>query len=97
MVTAELDAYSTVSGWCKYLYLAMSTLLVVTNARSIPDLQAVSEHLKDAILGTSVPFEFEGGHDRVSLDIPRNGTVEGDWSITPLVPLVVSPASSVMR
>jgi len=65
-----------------------------TNASYTPDLQAVCEHLKGAILGTSLQFEFEG--DRVSLDIPREGIVEGDWSITPLVPLVVSPLFSVM-
>jgi len=65
-----------------------------TNASCTPNLQAVCEHLKDAILGASLPFEFEG--DCVSLDIPRGGIVKRDWSITPLVPLVVSPLFSVM-
>ena len=69
----------------------------MTSASCIPDLQAVSEHLKDAILGTSVSFEFEGDHDRISLDIPREGIVKRDWSITPLVAPVVSPLFSVIR
>ena len=59
------------------------------SATYIYHLQAVYKNLKDAILGISLPFEFEG--DCVSLDIPEEGMVKGDWSITPLVPLMVSP------
>lgn len=63
--------------------------MAVTNATYISDLQAVCKYLKDPILGLSLPFEFEGNH--VSLDIPEDGIIESNWSITPLVPLIVSP------
>ena len=58
-------------------------------------MQAICKHLKDAIPGTSIQFEFEG--DCISLDIPGRRQVERDWSITPLVPLVVSQFFCVMK
>jgi len=59
------------------------------------NLDACTTRLKDAIPGVSIQFEFEC--DCVSLDIPGEGMVKRDWSITPLVPLVVSQFFSVMK
>lgn len=58
-------------------------------------IQAICKRLKDAIPGVSIQFEFEC--DCVSLDIPGEGMVKRDWSITPLVPLVVSQFFCVMK
>ena len=97
VVTAELDAYHAVSGWCKYLSLFECTFgchYTSTNATYVPVLQAVRKQLNNPILGTSLLFEFEGDH--VSLDIPREGMVERNWSIIPLVPLIVSTLFSLV-
>jgi len=58
-------------------------------------MQAICKHLKDAIPGVSIQFEFEG--DCISLDIPGEGMVKRDWSITLLVLFVVSQFFCVMK
>ena len=50
-------------------------------------MQAVLKYLRGAAVGAEISIEFEG--DEISLDIPREGTVEAGWAIKLVTPPVV--------
>ena len=50
-------------------------------------MQAVLKYLRGAAVGAEISIEFE--EDEISLDIPREGTVEAGWAIKLVTPPVV--------
>ena len=50
-------------------------------------MQAVTNYLKDAVIGAEIKLEFE--KDSISLDIPCEGTEVNGWVIQVITPTVV--------
>ena len=66
------------------------TVYTFHNSKSLLAVQRVNKEYssKAAILGVDNVVEFEG--DRITLDIPMDGTeVSGGWRITPMFPPTV--------